>query len=251
MERRRRVLLIVVVALLIISAPWLYNFYRTRQIVAHNLAARGGQAAWDGIQAVRFTGSMELGSDQKVNFRLEQGRPEQSCFSYTFNKQDVFQCTNGKDGWKQAPYTGKTGILAMDAAEVREASAGADPRGLLIDAGERGISVRFLREELYEGRPAAVLQVNLPLGAVRTVYLDQETGLELKVVSTRHLVNKDVPVETLYSDWASTGGVLFPQRLSSKTEGDDTSYTLEIKTMQVNPVLAPDRFKPPPGIGGR
>jgi hypothetical protein len=95
-----------------------------------------------------------------------------------------------------------------------------------------------------------VLRVTLPAGAVRTVYLDQETGLELKVESTRHLLDKDLKVDTVYSDWASAGGVLFPRRLTSQTEGDTKSYALEIKTIQVNPTLDASRFEPPPGMGG-
>jgi hypothetical protein len=232
------------------AAPSLYQAWRVHTVVSQNIEARGGQAAWDSLQAVRFTGTLDLGHAKVAPFRLEQARPSQSCFSYEFQGGEVIQCTTEALGWKQAAFTGDPAPQRIQGEELREASAGADPRGLLIDYGERGHDLHFDGAVDLEGRPAWKLTVTLPQGAVRTVYLDQETGLELQVSSQRRLLGKELRVDTVYSDWAETEGLLFPRRQASRTEGDEAWHALEIQTLQVNPPLDAARFSPPPGLAG-
>lgn len=248
---RRRVLYVAAFAAvgLALCGPWAYDAWRVHRAVTRNVAARGGQAAWDALTAVRFVGTMEVGQGQKVSYELIQAVPDQSCLSYEFSGEAVEQCTTGDRGWKEAPYTGREGATALSEEELREASAGADPRGLLVDYRARGLTLEHLGRDTYEGRAVEVLRVHTPQGAERTVYLDEETGLELNVASTRVVGGKTLRVDTLYSDWQANDGVLFPRRLASRTEGDDVWYALEVRSVQVNPRLDPTTFQPPASLG--
>jgi len=248
MERRVLYASAFVAVGLALSAPWAYDAWRVHRAVARNVAARGGQAAWDALTAVRFVGMMDVGKGQKVRYQLVQAEPDQSCFTYEFAEKVVMQCTDGHRGWKQAPYTGREEATELDEAELREATTGADPRGLLIDYAARGLSMEHLGRDTYEGRTVEVLRVQTPQGGERLVYLDEETGLELNVVSKRVVAGKELRVDTVYSDWAETDGVLFARRLASRTEGDDVWYAFEVSTVEVNPKLPSTTFQPPAGL---
>jgi len=229
--------------------PGAYDAWRVDRAVARNVAARGGQAAWDALKSVTFVGTMDLGAGQQVSYQLDQTVPDTSCFTYEFADKAVTQCTNGQRGWKRAPYTGREDATPLDKDELREATTGADPRGLLIDYDTRGLTIDYLGHHTYEGRAVELLRVRTPSGGERLVYLDEETGLELNVVSTRKIAGKELRVDTLYSDWEASDGVLFPHRLASRTEGDDVWYAFEVRSVQVNPRLDPTTFQPPASLG--
>jgi hypothetical protein len=251
MKPKRRYLYALLVAglALVLASPSLHRAWLLRQALSHNLEARGGGEAWARLETVRYTGSMDLGADQRAAFRLEQARPQKSCFSYDFDGQVVEQCVNGSQGWAVAPYTGRPAAVALSAEELPEAAAGADPRGLLIDAQERGHRLSHGGFVDFDGRRAEIIEVELPGGARRRVFLDEETGLELKIESQRRLQGKVLRVETVYSSWSPSEGLLIPRRQATRTEGDERWFVLELRSVQVNPSLDEQRFTPPASLG--
>jgi hypothetical protein len=137
----------------------------------------------------------------------------------------------------------------MTEAELREMADTADLYGLLFDAAERGHKVELLGHEPVEGHDAMKLKVTLPGGAVRWVYIDAESGLEVKLEALRILRGKERRVETLYSDWQAAEGILIPRRQETRTEGDEVSHFLTVESVRVNPPLDDSRFVLPVTAG--
>ncbi|MBW2257372.1 MAG: DUF620 domain-containing protein, partial [Deltaproteobacteria bacterium] len=175
----------LVVGLGAILIPPLHEAYIVNQLVERNVAARGGEAAWENVETLRFAGTMEIGQGLHVPYVLEQKRPNKMCLEYEFDGATAAQCSDGEHGWKRAPFGGQDEQEPMTEDELREAVDGADPRGLLIDYRARGHDIELIGEERLDGRDVNVLKVTLPSGAEREVYLDAESALELKVVSKR------------------------------------------------------------------
>jgi hypothetical protein len=164
---------------------------------------------------------------------------------FVFDGATAIQCLDGKAGWTLAPFRGRTTPEPLTEEETREAASSADLDGLLFDYASRGHTVELLGREPVQGRDAFKLKVNLPGGAVRWLYLDAKTGLEVKVDALRRVGGSERRVETFYHDWRAVEGLLIPRRYETRTEGAKEAYLLTVETVHVNPPLDDARFTMP------
>jgi len=212
------------------------------ELVARNIAARGDADNWRAVTSLRFTGRMDVGQGMVVPYVLEQKRPDKVRFEFVFDDETAVQTYDGKTGLKLMPFRGRTKAEPMTKAELRETSAMADLYGLLLDYGPRGHVVELLGRETVQGKDTFKLKVTMPGDVVRWVYLDAETGLEVKVEALRIIRGSERRVETFYSDWQPVEGLLIPHRQETRTEGDKESHLLTVLTVQVNPQIDDLRF---------
>ena len=215
------------------------------ELVARNVAARGGAEAWRAVSSLRLTGRMDVGKGMLVPYVLEQKRPARCASSTSSTVRPPSSASDGKAGWKIAPFRGRTTPEPMTEEELREAADSADLYGLLFDYAARGHAVELLGREPVQGRDAFKLKVTLPGGAVRWVYLDAESGLEVKIEALRTLGGRERRVETFYRDWQAAEGLLIPRRQETRTEGEKKSHLLTVETVRVNPPLDDARFAMP------
>lgn len=215
------------------------------QLVARNVAARGGEAAWRSVSSLRLTGKMDLGRGMLVPYVLEQKRPARMRLEYVFDGETAVQCSNGKTGWKLAPFRGRPKPEAMTAEELRGAASSADLYGPLFDYARRGHVVELIGRESVQGHDAFKLKVTLPDGAVRWVYLDVESGLEVKVDALRKVGTRERRVETYYHDWQPADGLLIPRRYETRAENAKELHVLTVESVRVNPPIDDSRFALP------
>ena len=225
--------------------PTLRDMYVINQLVSKNVEARGGADAWSGVESLRYEGTMEIGQGLQVPYVLDQKRPGKMCLEYEFDEHTVAQCSDGERGWKRVPFKGKLDPQPMTDDEVRMASDGADPRGLLFDHRSRGHAVSVGPAQQLDGQDVNVLKVTLPSGSEREVYLDPASGLELMVVASRTVAKKERRVETRFSDWKMVNGLLIPHKQVTQTVGDDEAHALMVKSVDVNPPVDDARFEMP------
>jgi hypothetical protein len=172
------------------------------------------------------------------------------CLEFVFDEQTAIQCINGESGWKLLPFRGRNYPEPMTEQEFSAMAGGADIDGLLFNAVERGNKIEFIGKEVVAGRPATKLEVTLPGGEIRWVYVDDETGLDVKLETTRVVNGKERLVETYYYDWQETEGLLIPRRQESKTEGDTEFHFVTVDSVRSNPLLDDSRFAMPATPGG-
>jgi len=186
-----------------------------------------------------------------VPYVLEQKRPGKMRLEFEFDGEVAVQTYDGKAGWKLTPFLGRRNPDPMAASELREAAGSSDPRGLLIDHSVRGHKVELLGREQVGGRDAFKLKVTLPEGAVRWVYLDAETALEVKQEMRRRLGRRERLVETYFYDWQTTQGVLIARRQETRTEGRKNTLPFVVQTLRVNVPIADERFGRPAALPPR
>lgn len=238
-----RVAMATAVLALCLPAPGLAQ--TVDELVARNVEARGGADAWRSVSALRLTGRMDVGQGMLVPYVLEQKRPRRMRLEFVFDGQTAVQSVDGKTGWKIAPFRGLAKPEPMTEAELREAADAADLYGLLFDYAARGHEVELVGREKVQGGDTFKLKVTLPGGAVRWVYLDAETGLEVKLEAMRTLRGRDRRVETFFYDWQNSGGLLIPRRQETRTEGEKEPHLFTVDTVRVNPTLDDARFAMP------
>jgi hypothetical protein len=219
-------------------------------LIARNVAARGGAEAWRAVDTLRLSGEMDLGQQLHVPYVLEQKREGKMCLEFEFNDETATQCVNGGTGWKLLPFMGRRAAEPMTELELREMAGGVNIDGLLFDSDKRGYEVRLVGKESLDGKDASKLEVVLPSGAVRWVYLDDETGLEVKLEAIRSLRGQERLVETYYSGWKDADGLLIPRRQVTHSEGDTESHFMTVESVSVNPPISDARFAMPATAGG-
>ena len=215
------------------------------KLVARNVVARGGADAWQAVSSMRQSGLMDVGHGMHLPYVLEQKRPGKMCLEFDFDDETAVQCVAGNSGWKVLPFQGRHKPEPMTTVELREAAVSGDPYGLLFDYAARGIALELAGREPVAGRDAFKLKVTLPQGAVRWLYLDAETALEVKLETRRTLGGKELRVETFYHEWQAANGLLISRRQQTQTEGDPESHFLTVDRVDVNPSLDDSRFLMP------
>jgi len=214
-------------------------------LVDRNISARGGAEAWSDISSLRFTGEMDVGQGVHLPYVLDQKRPGMMCLEFVFDGDTAVQCSDGDSGWKIVPFRGRSTPEPMSGDELREASDSVDLYGLLYNYAERGNKIKYLGSEQVAGREVFKLKITTPRGAVRWLYLDAESALEVKLETQRIVSGKERRVETYFHDWVETDGLLISRRQVTRTEGDNESHFITVKNVDVNPDIDDARFTMP------
>jgi hypothetical protein len=214
-------------------------------LIAKNVAAKGGEDAWRQVSSLQLSGRMSLGQGVVVPYTIDQKRPLKMCMEYEFSERRVVQCVDGDSGWQFMPYLGRNLPEKLTAEEAKKISDTASIDGMLLNAYDRGVKIKWQGKENVNGRPADKLMISMPGGTVRWVYLDEETGLEGKIEFTRVIRGKEQLVESLYSDWKAEAGLMFPGRTDTRMIGTSESQFVTVDKIVVNPSIEDKRFVMP------
>lgn len=214
------------------------------RLVAKNVAVRGGSEAWAKVKTLRLSGSMGLGQGLTAPYTLEQQRPDKMRLEFEFNGARSVQTVDGVQGWKLAPFRGASEPEPMNEIELRETAASGSP-GLLFDYKSQGHQIELQGDTTVDGKETQKLKVTLANGAVRWLYLEEETGLELKLEAMRTIAGRDQLVETYYREWRNAGDLKIPSRQESRIQGTEAWNELTVEKIEINPSLNLDRFAKP------
>jgi len=248
--------MVIAFAIALVAAFLIYNSDAVKErriinaLVAQNVEARGGEDVWQAVQSLRLAGQMDLGQGMHVPYVMEQKRPGKMCLEFVFDEKTAVQCVDGDSGWKLLPFRGRNQPEAMTEQEYSAMAGGADIDGLLFNAVERENTIKLAGKDVVAGRSATKLEVTLPSGATRWIYIDDETGLDIKLETTRIVKGKERLVETYYYDWQETEGLLIPRRQESRTRGDSEFHFVTVDSVLSNPALDDSRFAMPVIAGG-
>lgn len=253
-------------------------------IVAKNVAARGGLQAWRSVQTMTLTGKLGAGGNQRATlavpnpagrkaqglmapqrpveevqlpFALELKRPSKMRFELQFKGDTAIQAFDGTLGWKLRPFLNRREIEPYSPEETKIASAQGELDGYLIDYAAKGTRVELDGMAKVEGRDAYQLKLTLKNGDVKHVWVDAQTFLETKIEGRpRRLDGTYHPVEIYYRDYHTVNGLQIPFVLEtrvlpvSKTALGfrDTPVPPEkitIDKVEVNPKLDDSLFSKP------
>lgn len=214
------------------------------EIVARYVRARGGREKLAAVKTLKFTGHVtNLGIESP--FMLQLKKPDRARTDMTINGMPLVQSYDGKTAWIVMPLLGSNDPEELPAAQTREMRNNNSIEGPLVGYREKGNKVELLGKEDLAGHPADKLRLTLKDGTVRTVFLDEKSGLEVKLVSMRPNEGGEVEVETLFSDYQETAGVLFPHVIENQIKGK-TSSRMKIEKVEVNVPMEDSIFAMPP-----
>jgi outer membrane lipoprotein-sorting protein len=254
-----------------------------RQIVQKHVAARGGLAAWHGVQSMAWNGKMELGygdsaarsaryvsnamarkgkgprtpppggeanaeaqKQVQVPFLLEMKRPEKSRIEIEFAGKTAVQVYDGNSGWLLRPYLNRDDWEPFTPEQARSQRGKWDLDGPLIDYAAKGTKVELVGVEPIDGRDAYKLKLTHRNGEVQHVWIDAKSFLDVKVEGApRQMDGKMRTVWVTQRDFRSVKGLMVPFVLETRVDGYADMHRMTIEKVALNPKLDDARFVKP------
>ena len=225
------------------------------QIVAKNVAARGGLDAWRKIESMVLLGHVESADAPMPNmqFMLEQKRPNKSRFEIKAMDQTSVRAFDGTRGWKShPPRSGEPAVQPYTSDEVRFARETFGIEGPLIDHEAKGLAVTLDGVDQVGGRKTYRLNVRPPFGASHHVWIDAETFLEAKADrSSRNLSGLTARVTVYYRDYKTVEGLQIPGVIETGIGSAKPTDRMVIERVSLNPPLDDRIFARPTAMSTR
>jgi hypothetical protein len=216
------------------------------EIVASNLAARGGKDRIQALQSYRATGRATASGGRVARVTYEIKRP--GLFRLEFSSQGtkaVF-AHDGESGWQVAPLEGQ--LEPQRTTPDIDQGFGSDERdieGPLVDWREKGHLVELAGHEVLDGGEAFKLAITLTDGTVRYDYIDVESRLIVRSDLSRMVRGEDVVLVDRFSDFREVGGLVFPHVIETQVKDRPEAIRIVVETIELDPDLGDERFRFP------
>lgn len=216
------------------------------EILAKNYEAKGGLAKIRAVKSMRITGKITIGPGMEAPAVIEQMRGDKVRMDITFQGMVLTPMVlNGATGWKLMPIQGNPNAEALSPEEMKDALEQADMDGFLVDYKTKGHTVEYLGKEKVEGTDAYKLKVTLKGGDVRTVYIDTDSNLEIKLESKSTRRGAEVEGDTNLGDYKEVDGLILAHSIDSGQKGAPGRQMITITKVEINPKLDETRFVMP------
>jgi len=252
------------------------------QIVEKHVAARGGAQAWKSVKTIQMSGKMEAGRGDNIEraekmansraqggkaknaevvaanaapeskkqvelpFTLDLKRPNLMRLEIEFDGKTAVQVFDGQHGWKYRPFLNRKTVEPFTANEVSAEVGRGELDGPLIDYAAKGTKVELEGSDLVDTQPAYRLKVTAKGGAVKHIWIDAKTFLDVKVEGVpKRMDGKMHSVYVYQRDFRPVQGVVIPFILETQVDGYPDTHKMLIEKAAVNPTLDPAAFSEP------
>ena len=213
-------------------------------LIARNREARGGVERLEAIQTLSMTGRAVAGPGREALVTREVLLPGRIRTEFTHQGVTAVFAGDGSTCWYVDPMAGIFEPEPMSPADASLAIEEADILGL-TDWREKGHQVELMGTEMIDGRETYKFKVTLSGGGVLTGFLDVETALLVRELTTQTVRGRTVEVETTFDDFRSVGGVVFPHSITSRAKDRSESLHVIVETIEINPPIDEVRFEMP------
>ena len=229
------------------------------ELLAKNLASRGGAEKLKAISTRKVTGKVTVqvqmppGAQQQAQpapqtlelpMQVLAKRPNLMLQEMRMQDRRVVTAFDGQQAWAINPMIGASAQLLQGVqADLIRDQAQFD--GPLAYARQRGDKMELLGKEDIEGVSAWKLAITHE-DKTTTVYLDEKTGLERKVSASVNQGGTQLLVESVISDYQPVDGIMVPRKVQTLV-GGQTQATVTIENVEFNVPIEDAQFKMPAG----
>jgi photosystem II stability/assembly factor-like uncharacterized protein len=207
------------------------------ELIAKNIAARGGAAKLAAIHSLRQTGRVVLGEGDwrmEASYGRLQKRPDQIRNEFTMQGMTGVYAWDGKSAWQMEPFGGRRDPQHTSADEAKDLSHMADLDGPLVDWQKKGNRVEYLGIEDVDGTAAHKLRVTLKDGDVQYLFLDPDAFLVIRLVEETHKRGVEHESEVDFTSYAQVGGVWMPLSVEQGERGKPKTFHLTVEHIEID-----------------
>ena len=187
-------------------------------IVARNLAAKGGIEKLRAVTSVKMTGRIK-GPGGEMPVVSYAKRPNMRRRENTNDGQTFILAFDGKTVWAVNPLmsTRPTEITGPPADKTRQDADDFD--SVLLDYKAKGRAVELVGTEAVQGITMHRLRVTTKTGAIQEIYINAETMLESKMVMQIEQAGRKGVVTSEFSNYKEVDGIKLPLHIRQTFNG--------------------------------
>lgn len=213
------------------------------ELIKKNIDAHGGIQKLKAVKSIRATGKVTP-QGLEIPITLQQKRPAMLRIDATFQGKSQTGAYDGETGWKIDPFQGSSDPEKVAGDELKDLQQQADLDGPLVDYKAKGHTVELIGKEDLEGTPVYKLKLTFKGGDVRTIYLDAENYLELKVTSKRKTPGGELEIDQYLGNYKPVGGIMFAHSIENKIKGQSVSQ-ITVDKIELDVSIDDSVFKMP------
>jgi hypothetical protein len=231
-------------AIVALGLPLAAHALTAEELVARNLAARGGAEKLAAINTLKMTGKMQIGDFELAVVQM-RSRDTGFRFEGTLQGFTIVNAFDGTDGWQIQPFEGRRDAEKMSADDARSMADSVSIEGTLLAAKGKGSTVTSLGTEDMDGTPAHKLRVVEKDGDEYIYFLDPDTFLEIKMIEKRRLRGSEQETEYELGDYEQVEGVYFPLSVEQWPRGSSQRQKFNYDKIEANVPIDASVYKMP------
>lgn len=232
------------IAAAIVFLPVAVNAQTVDEIIAKNVQAHGGIDKMKGVQTIRITGKLDVGSI-RAGFLQENKRPDKVREEQIIQGLAASQAYDGKIGWQVNPFGGRRDPELMSQDDLKGLTIDADIDGPLVDYKEKGHKAELVGHDSVEGTDCYKIKLSLKNGDVRYYFLDTDSFLELKIETQSSIRGTIQYAETYFGDYEEVKGLYYSFAFETGAKGDSNRVKFAVDKVEINVPLEDSLFTMP------
>jgi outer membrane lipoprotein-sorting protein len=214
-------------------------------IMAKYTEAVGGRANWDAVKTIKFTGYSAI-MNMDIPYTQYVKRPGKWLIEINVQGMKILQCYDGTNGWMVNPMAGKKTAEITDEETTKLYRANALIGGKLLNIKEMGYTVELAGKEDMEGIEVYKIILTDKDGVTSNYFLDANTFLILKNISTVKRMGTEITTESTYSNYKKVKDVIISFLLDQKLTGTQfDSQKITIDKVEINTEIDDKIFQMP------
>jgi hypothetical protein len=199
------------------------------KVIDQYVKAVGGAGKVSKMRTLSLEGTLTRSCDGKTGtFTLHTKSPNRYYLELLIGEHPEILAYNGKSAWQMSSGQAST-LLEQDALQLEASAFLANSH--LLDLRKNKVGAAYAGATKIEGCDAQQLELTMPTGVKRQVYLDATSHLLKKEAGVFH----GAPLELSYADYHLEEGIQVPHKLKLR-RGAET-YDVQISRVSVNGVI--------------
>ena len=213
------------------------------ELVAKNLAARGGEAKLKSLNSMKLTGSVSA-QGMDIPLTVLTKRPNKMKQEMTMQGQKVVQAFDGENVWGVNPMMGSTAPRVIEGPTADALKTRSIFDGPLVGYKDRGDTLEVVGPADVEGVKTWKLKLTRKDGQFMHIFLDAETGLDKQWTATMDQNGMTMEIETLITDYQPIDGVMVARSMRSMMGGQQVA-AVKFATVEFNVPVEDSEFVMP------
>lgn len=215
------------------------------EIVNKHIAAIGGNK-WAQVEAVKSEAKISADGAPGMSIGMTMVAVRNKSLRMDVSVMGMTQTTvlNGDAGWSNNPFMGKMEPEPITPDQVKSMADMTDVDGTLIGYKEKGYTIEYLGTEDVDGTEAHKIKVNKGGKRMEYSFIDPSSYYEIKNVRVEEVDGKEVESATIYSNFKTQDGLVFPFTIQQNDPLMGGS-TVTITGITINPLVDPKTFVMP------
>jgi outer membrane lipoprotein-sorting protein len=202
------------------------------------------------MTTIRITGNVSL-QGMQLPMIVTAKRPNMMRQEMQIQDKKVVTAFDGEKAWMINPMLGAEAPQEVQGPQGDMTREQSDFDGPLMDYKSKGTTVELVKadgadgtEKLADGTKAYKLKVTRKGGRVQYIYLDAQSGIEVKTINQVEQAGQTFTIETELADYRPEGGLMVPHTVRNIMNGQPLMQ-MTVEKVEFNLPIEDALFKMP------